>query len=149
MELAIAIAANVVIGAILLALFGLRRAPDGVRLTGPAEALAIYRRQFPEAAASAVVASDGLTALFPFPGRGKIGLLHRHGRRWCARELLPEDLRSVTADGDTITISLTDFGWPRSHVRIADPGVRREWLSRLEELAANDSNEHSTVTPHA
>jgi hypothetical protein len=149
MELAIAIAANIAIGAILLALFGLRRAPDGVRLTGPAEALAVYRRQFPETTASAVVASDGSAALFPLPGGGKIGLLHRHGRRWCARELLPEDLRSVTADGDSIAISLTDFGWPRSHVRIADPEVRREWVSRLQEFAANNSNEHSTVTPHA
>jgi hypothetical protein len=138
MELAIAIAANIVIGAVLLALFGLRRAPDGVRLTGPAEALAVYRRQFPKATVSAVVASDGLAALFPLPGVGKIGLLHRHGRRWNARELLPEDLRSVTADGDTITISLTDFGWPRSHVRIADPEIRREWVARLQEL-----------TPHA
>jgi hypothetical protein len=149
MELAIAIAANIVVGAILLALFGWSRAPDGVCLTGPAEALALYRRQFPNATASAMVASDGLAALFPLPSGEKIGLLHRHGRRWCARELLPEDLRSVTADGDTITISLTDFGWPSSHVRIADPEVRREWLSRLQELAANNSTEHSTVTPHA
>jgi hypothetical protein len=138
MELAIAIAANIVIGAILLALFALGRAPDGVRLTGPAEALAVYRRQFPKATGSAVVASDGLAAFFPLAGGGKIGLLHRHGRRWNARELVPEDLRSVTADGDTITISLTDFGWPHSHIRIADAEVRREWVSRLQEL-----------TPHA
>jgi sterol desaturase/sphingolipid hydroxylase (fatty acid hydroxylase superfamily) len=42
MELAIAIAANVVIGVVLLALFAWYRTPDAVRLTGPEEALAFF-----------------------------------------------------------------------------------------------------------
>jgi hypothetical protein len=149
MELAIAIAANLVIGAILLALFAWHRAPDSVRLSGPDEALALCARHFPDRVASVMVASDGLTALISLLDESKIGLIHRHGRRWTARELLPEDLRAVTVNGDTIALSLTDFGWPRSQICISDPEVRRSWFSRLQEFAGKSSNEHSTVTPHA
>ena len=149
MELAIAIAANVVIGAILFALFARHRAPDGVYLSGPGEALAIYQRQFLEPAGTVTVASDGLTALVLLRDESKIGLVHRHSRRWTARELLPEDLRSVTVNGETIALALTDFGWPRSQVRIADPETRTGWFVRLQEFAARNSKADSTVMPHA
>jgi hypothetical protein len=149
MELAIAIAANIVVGAILLALFAWRRASGGVSLTSPEEAMAMYRRQFPDITASATVASDGLAALLLLTGSRKIGLLHRQGLRWCARELLPEDLRSATVDGEALVIRLHDFGWPCSRVRIADPEVRGKWLLRLQELAASAANGHSRVQPHA
>jgi len=147
MELAIAIAANVVIGLVLLALFAFHRVPDSLRLAGPQEALAIYHRQFPDAVGSATVAADGNTALISLQQEAGIGLIHRQGRRWNARELLPEDLRSVIVDGDTITLSIADFGWPRSQVRITDPGTRTSWLSRLSSLASQ--RPESIVTPHA
>jgi hypothetical protein len=143
MELAIAIAANILIGGILLALFAWRRAPDVARLAGPDEALAIYGRQFPETASSVTLASDGLAALVSLSTESKIGLIHRHGRRWTARQLLPEDLRSVTVHNETITVSLADFGWPSSHVLIADPQMRQDWFARLQGFAAKNYNERS------
>jgi hypothetical protein len=149
MELAIAIAANVVIGVVLLALFAWYRTPDAVRLTGPEEALAIFRRHFPDAAGTVTVDAYGVTALIALHHELKFGLIHRHGRRWNAREIHAEELRSVTVDGPTITLALTDFGWPRTHVRIADLGTRDAWLSRLHAFAAKRHDGHSTVTPHA
>jgi hypothetical protein len=149
MELAVAIAANIVIGVVLLALFAWYRTPDTARLTGPEEALAIFRRHFPDAAGTVIVAADGLTGLIGLQDGSRIGLVHRHGRRWNARAVHPEDLRSVTVDGETINLSLTDFGWPRTHVRIVDLGARAAWLSRLRTFAAERSDTHSTVKHHA
>jgi hypothetical protein len=152
MELAIALAANVALGLVLLALFKWRRPRDTARLAGPTQALIIFQQQVPDAAGTATVAADGLTALVALDkdnGSG-VGLLHRHGRRWNARELLAEDIGSVTlTHGDAITLSLADFGWPRMRVRIEDPQTRAAWLARLSALAAQRSAQHSMVTHHA
>src|SRR5262249_7952405 len=149
MDLAIAIAANVLIGVVLLVLAVWQGTPDRVRLAGPEEALGIYQRYFPDAVGSATVASDKLAALIALQDGSRIGLIHRQGRRWSARELLPEDLHSVTLDGDILRLSFVDFGWPRSLIRIADQGIRASWLARLQALSAQQSDEHSMVRPHA
>ena len=113
MELAIAIAANLALGVLLLGLFvGLRR-PDVPSLAGADEALTIFRRRFPDAFGAATVASDGRGTLIVL--RNEIGLLHLHGRRWNARKLIPGELSAVSiAPADTITLALADFGWPRA-----------------------------------
>lgn len=149
MELAIAIAANIVIGVVLLLLFAWYRMPNTLRLTGPEEALAIFCRHIPDATGTVTVAADGLAALIALQQGSRIGLIHRHGRRWNAREVRPEDLRSVTVLDETITLSLTDFGWPRTHVRISDPEMRAAWLLRLNTVAAEKSDGHSTMRHHA
>ena len=136
MELAIAIAANIVIGVVLLALFAWHRAPGVVRLGDSDKALTLYRRHFPAATGDATVAADGLNALIFLEHDSRIGLVDRHGRRWNVRELTPGDLRSVAADGDVITLSFADFGWPKSRIRIADPATRAVWLARLEKAHA-------------
>jgi len=147
MEIVIAIAANIVVGLILLALFAWYRSPGNARLSGPDEALSIYRQHFPDASGTVTVAADGLAALIslrPAPG---VGLLQLHGKRWSSRELTPEDLRTIAVEGDVINISLLDFGWPRCSVRIADPDSRADWVSRLNALAAR--SERSKVASHA
>jgi hypothetical protein len=150
MELAIAIAANVVLGAVLLGLFAWQRSHDGARLAGGVDALATFRRQFPDAIGVATVASDARSALLALRDGAGIGLLHLHGRRWNAREILPGDLRAVTVtQGNTITLTLADFGWPRARVRIEDPDTRAAWLARLEESAAGRVAAHLPVTRHA
>lgn len=146
MELAIAIAANLVVGAILLALFAWRRT-QRVRLGEPDEALAIFRQHFPEAVGTGTLDADGSGALISLRNGSSVGLVHGHGRRWIARELNAGDLRSVAVDGDTITLSFADFGWPRSSIRLADPAVRASWISRLDACATQ--NNHSKVPPHA
>jgi hypothetical protein len=134
MELAIAIAANVVLGCALLGLFAWNGGRDPPRLAGPEEALRIYREQFPDAEGAATVAAGGSAALIALR-RGSIGVLHRHGNRWNARELQAEDLGAVTlAREDTIALAFRDFGWPRARFRIADPQLRARWLSRLGAL---------------
>jgi hypothetical protein len=148
MELVIAIVANLVIGVLLLALFAWYRTPDAVRISGPAEALTIFRGHFPEAAGMVTVASDGLAALIALQQGSGFGLVHRHGRRWNVRAVQSEDLHSVMADNETITLSLADFGWPRTRIRIVDQDARGAWLSRLHALAEEGSNTHS-VAPHA
>ena len=79
-----------------------------------------------------------------------IGLLHRHGRRWNSRKLVPGELSGVAVTGgDTITLALADFGWPRAHIRMDDPDARSAWLARLGAFAAASGQAHPAVTRHA
>jgi hypothetical protein len=147
-ELAIAIAANVVLGIVLLGLFVSLRSPDSAWLASSDDALMIFRQRFPDAVGLATVASDGQCALLALPDG--IGLLHRHGRRWNARKLVPGELSGVAVTGgDTITLALADFGWPRTHIRMDDPDARSAWLARLGALAAARGQAHPAVTRHA
>jgi hypothetical protein len=131
-ELAIAIAANILLGLVLLGLFaGLGKSPIP-RLEGPEEALKIFRTQFPDAAGAATVSEDGRTALIALQHGRKMGLVYRYGHRWGAKELLFEDLDSVALIGDdTIKLCLSDFGWPSAYIQIRDNEARADWLSRL------------------
>jgi hypothetical protein len=147
-ELAIDIAANMVLGLMLLGLFAWLRAPHSARLASGDEALGIFRQRFPDAVGVPTVAGDGRCALLAL--RDGIGLLHLHGRRWNARKLVPEELKAVELTGDdTITLTFADFGWPRTHVRIDDPAARSAWLARLNAVAAGGSPANSVVTRHA
>ncbi|MBS0364640.1 MAG: hypothetical protein JSR67_02305 [Proteobacteria bacterium] len=140
MGIAVDIAANLLIGGLLLALFARRRPRDQARLDGPAEALGIYRQHFPDADGTVTLASDQRAALVALRGGNGVGLVVRHARRWNARELQPGELRRVSAAGDVLTLSLSDFGWPASQVSLADPDTRTRWLARLQALAARGTD---------
>ena len=151
MELAIAIAANVVLGVLLFGLFLWRGAADSTRLAGPAEARDLFHRHFPDATIdTAAVAGDGRAALIALRHDTAIGLVQRHGRRWNIRALQADDLRSVkVVRGDALRLELADFGWPRVEVCLEDADARAHWLARLAGLAVLRDTRRLLVTPHA
>ncbi len=141
MELAIAIAANILLGLILLGSFAVLGKRPAAVLEGPEQALRVYTEQFPDASGAAIIVSDDRTsALIALHHRVGIGLVHRHGRRWNVREIHPKDLESVRVVGDdSIRLALADFGWPRAHIRIRDRAARTMWLARLDALVTSDA----------
>ncbi len=139
-ELAIALAANIVLALILLGTFAVLGMRHAAELEGPEEALKVYNEQFPGASGAAIVSDDRTSALIALHHRAGIGLVHRHGHRWNAREIQPKDLDSVRLVGDdTIRLSLADFGWPRAQIRIRDRAARATWLARLDAMAASNA----------
>ena len=134
MELILPIAVNVVLGLALLGLFVWVRWRDPPALGSSEEALRIFREQFPEASGTASVSADGRGALLALAPGPQVGLLHRNGRRWNARELSPGDLRSAKLRGDGIVLSFTDFGWGRITLRLPEAALREQWLARLAAL---------------
>jgi hypothetical protein len=150
MELAIAIAANLMLGVLLLGLFLWRGTVDGVRLAGPAEARDLFRVHFPDAVVdTATLGSDARAALLALRHDPAIGLIQRHGRRWNVRALQAEDLRSAAVvRGDTLRVQLADFAWPRVDVRLEDADVRARWQARFADLAVLRDTRR-LVTPHA
>jgi hypothetical protein len=150
MELVISIAANIVLGLVLLAIFAQLHPRDQARLASPEEALTLFRQHFPDASGTASVSADGLIALIALRPDSGIGLLHRNGRRWNARELLPEDLRAVHCLGDSIILRFADFGWPRIRFRFTHAEARTLWLARLSALTSRSAPEgHSAGAGHA
>lgn len=151
MELAIAIAANVVLGVVLLGLFHWRGTADSARLAGPAEALGLFRTHFPHAAVdTAAVAADARSALIALRHDPAVGLIQRHGRRWNVRTLQARDLRSVVVvRGKTLRLELADFAWPRVEVCLEDTDERAHWQARLADLTVLRDTRRLLVTPHA
>ncbi len=143
MDLVIPIAANVVLGLMLLAIFAWLRARDPAGLASPDEALALFRQRFPGAGGTASVSADGRSALIALRQEPGVGLLHRNGRRWNARELLPDDLRAVRCLGDTIVLTFADFGWARIRVRLANAEARELWFARLDALLKRTGAGHA------
>lgn len=134
MELLISIAMNAVLGVLLLALFLWKRRDDPVRLTGADDALAAFNRFYPDMDGIATVAADGRSALIDM--HGAVGLLQRHGRRWNARLLVPQELARVRQDADgAINLVFADFGWPQAHIPLADGQARAQWMTRLEAVS--------------
>jgi hypothetical protein len=132
-ELLFPIAANLVLGIILLALLLWRRRPDTVRLESEADALAEFQRHFPEAIGTATLSADGRAALIE-TATGP-GLLLRHARRWNARMLAAPELAAVrTLDDATLELRFADFGWPRARLRFADREALGSCRTRLESL---------------
>lgn len=147
--MAMAIAINVVLGVVLLALLGLRRSPDGVRLASPEEALALFQRHFPEAQGRATLSSDARGALLELEPGG-LGVLVRDGRRWNARIMTPRDLASVRSVGDhRLEIRFRDFAWPRVRLEIDDPALRAAWVERLEGVLLQRDVRSRTDLRHA
>jgi hypothetical protein len=151
MELAIAMAANVVLGVLLFGLFRWRGAADAARLAGPAEALRLFRAHFPDAVVdTATVASDARSALIALRHERALGLIQRHGRRWNVRALEAEDLRAVAlVRGNTLRLELADFAWPRVDVCFEDAGECARWRARLAELTAVRDTRRLLATPRA
>jgi hypothetical protein len=137
-ELLFPIGANLVLGAILLALLVWRRRPDPVRLLSDADALAEFQRQFPEATGTATVSADGLAALIETAAGP--GLLLRHSRRWNARMRVAQELAAVrTPDETTLELRFADFGWPRARLRFSDRDAMSRCRARLETLVHSRS----------
>jgi len=134
MELAISIAANVLLGLLLLALLSWKGRRDGVRLSGADQGMELFRMHFPDAAGTATVAADRRSALVELQD-GRIGLLERRGRRWNARMLTRRELSRVELERDgAIQLSFLDFGWPRATFRAADEEAQAQWMARLTSL---------------
>jgi hypothetical protein len=135
-ELAISIGVNLVLGILLFALLYRKRAGDEVRVSGPSEAMDIFRQYFPDAIGTATVATDQRSALIDLQWGAGIGLLQRLGRRWNARVLTPGELASVRVVGDAVHIKFADFAWPRACIHVAEADARAKWLGRLNSLTA-------------
>ncbi len=134
MELAVAIAVNVLLGLLLYALHRWVRTADTARLDGAGQALALFHQRMAGLGGDATLIDDGRGALIATPGGG-VGLLQRHGSRWNARLLTAGDLAGVEAEPDGgVTLRLADFGWPRARLRFADSATHAAWMTRLESL---------------
>jgi hypothetical protein len=135
MELVLAIAVNVVLGILLLALLYWKHTNDNVRLSSAEEALELFRAQFRDAIGKATVSADRRCALIEL--ENGIGVLERHGRRWNARLLVSRELASVRLGRDgCLRLRFADFGWPQARFVASDPDVRAQWLARLHALTA-------------
>jgi hypothetical protein len=150
MELVLAIAVNLALGILLLALLYWKHTNDDVRLSSAEEALEIFRKQFPDVLGTATVSADRRCALIELDGDGGIGVLERHGRRWNARMLVPREFSSVRLDRDgCLRLRFADFGWPRARFRTSDPEARAKWLARLDALTARAAGRHRADLGHA
>jgi hypothetical protein len=137
MELVLAIAVNLVLGILLLALLYWKHTNDNVRLSSAEEALELFRAHFRDAIGKATVSADRRCALIELQTDGGIGVLERHGRRWNARLLGPRELASVRLGRDgCLRLRFADFGWPQARFIASDPDVRAQWLARLHALTA-------------
>lgn len=129
--LTVSIAANIVLGLVLLGVLYSRRGSDSDRLTGPEQALARYRVRYLTASGRVSLAADGRAALLELTD-GSVGLVERCGRRWSVRVLEPREIVGVDRASDgAITLRLADFGWPRARVQLSDPDICRSWMERL------------------
>jgi hypothetical protein len=150
MDLVVAIATNVVLGGVLLALFLLGHGEDDVRLRDEDEALRVFRSQFPDAAGAVTLTVDRRAALLALDPGTTIGLLERRGRKWASRALSPHDLLAVElANDETLRVTLADFGWPRASFKIADADKRAAWRARLHEFMAIDARRSPAESAHA
>jgi hypothetical protein len=150
MELVISIAVNAVLGVVLLGLLYWKGTRDSVRLVGPDEAIAAFKRHYPDAQGSATLAADGRSALIDLHPEGGIGLLQRQGRRWNARVLLSREISAVRVGPDgALEIAFADFGWPRARIALADPQTRARWLARLNALTVQPPASPSRDLRHA
>jgi hypothetical protein len=137
-ELLFSIGVNLVLGAVLLVLLMWKRRPDMVRLASEAEALAEFRRHYPDATGSVIVSADGLAALIE-TAAGQ-GLLMAHARRWNARMLVAPELAAVrTLDETSLELRFADFGWPRARLRFADCETASRCRARLETIGRSPS----------
>jgi hypothetical protein len=146
-ELAISIAVNVVLGALLLALLYRRHTQDSVVLNGPDEAKGIFGLHFADAG-ELTMANDKRGALFDLK-HGEVGLLQRHGRRWNARILAAGDISSVELAEHAIKLKFADFGWPRAQICIEDDEVRAMWTARLKSLTVRGTRAQDQGLNHA
>ena len=137
MELVLSIAVNAVLGVVLLGLLYWKGIRDNVRLTGPEEAFATFKRHYPDVAGTATLAADGRSALIDLHPDGGIGLVQRQGRRWNARILVPREVSAAQVGPDgALEIVFADFGWPRARIPLGDPEARAKWLARVNSLTA-------------
>ena len=144
-ELALAIVINVVLGAaaVLLVLVCRRGPTRGLRLADEAQALALFRMQFPDVIGRATLTGDNTGALLALQNEIRIGLLQLQGRRWLARLVSPGEIAAVAACTDgAIRVKFADYGWPRALLQLNDRDVQLAWLARLQQLTA-------PVTAHA
>jgi hypothetical protein len=150
MQLLIPIGANVALGIALCALFFSRRSTDDARLNDGEAALRVFRGQFPDADGAATVTTDQRGALIALSHGTDIGILQRRGRRWTARKIGARDIRSISLmRGNTLCLSLADFGWPRADLQVADPAACAQWLARFESIVADGAGRRPPESTHA
>jgi hypothetical protein len=136
-ELLIAIGVNGLVGALAALLLFLSRnsRKQAARLTDPAMAMDLFRRQFPDATGTATVTADGRNALIDLGEGGGIGLLQSHGQRWNARILHAGDVASLaTAGYSALELRLADYANPRAALLFPSAEAQFLWLERLRSL---------------
>jgi hypothetical protein len=132
-ELLFPIVVNGLLGLLLWPLLRWRARPDTERLAGPAQALCVFQRFFPDATGRATVTLDGRAALVATDDGG-VGLVVRDGHRWRGRMLAPRDLRGVRAGADRmLELRFTDFGWSPARLSLSE-AASTEWRARLGSL---------------
>ncbi|HTV50141.1 MAG TPA: hypothetical protein VME21_03070 [Steroidobacteraceae bacterium] len=134
-ELLIAIAANVLVGVIAVALLLRRRShPQRHLPLDQRSAPQIFQSQVPDAVAT-LVACAADAALFDLQGGG-VGLVQRHGHRWNARVLQAGSIAALQVhEPATLELRFSDYAAPRLRLRIDDPAERQLWLQRLRAAA--------------
>jgi hypothetical protein len=65
-------------------------------------------------------------------GGGRIGLVLARGDNAVVRALRPGELRSVDAQGSTLTLMLYDYTLPRAVLDLGREGRTQDWADRLE-----------------
>jgi hypothetical protein len=137
-ELLIAIGVNVLVGALTVLIFFLSRRSrkQPARLADAGVAMDLFRRQFPEAAGTAIVTADGRNALIDLGEGAAVGLLQAHGQRWNARILRAGDVASLATSGhSTLELRLTDYANPRASLLLPSTDAQVLWLARLRNLS--------------
>ena len=87
-------------------------------------------------AGSGIVGNDGAMALVTDSADNTIFLIKAFGDRFVTRKLSCGVIRSVTADGLTLSLRLKDFTLPMARIVLDSESVAREWEARLKALAA-------------
>ena len=136
-ELLIAIGVNVLIGALAALLLYISRnsRKPAARLTDPAVAMDLFRRQFPGAKGTATLTADGRNALIDLGEGAGIGLLQSHGQRWNARILQAGDVATLATSGySALELRLADYSNPRASLLFPSADTQFRWLERLRSL---------------
>jgi hypothetical protein len=136
-ELLIAIGVNVLIGALaaLLLYFSRNSRKQPARLTDPAVAMDLFRRQFPGTNGTATLTADGRNALIDLGEGAGVGLLQSHGQRWNARILHAGDVASLATSGNSaLELRLADYSNPRTSLLFPGADTQFLWLERLRGL---------------
>lgn len=91
----------------------------------------------------AVLGRDGAAALVLDADARRLGLVFARGSRFVTRALRPGELIAVTREGDTLTLHLADFTWPRFVTTLDDEETARRWAELAADYLAEESGPHA------
>ena len=86
-------------------------------------------------AGGGIIGNDGSTALVTDGADSAIFLIKALGDRVVMRKLSRGVVRSVSADGSTLSLQLKDFTWPKARIALDSEAKAQDWEARLKNLA--------------